>query len=68
MDVVSSFAAILQVFVGSMNAPTAQTFQTLITGWLLAPRRTILGMLRASGSDRHHAAFHRLFATARWSV
>ena len=68
MDVVSSFAAILQVFAGDMNAPTAQTFQTLITGWLLAPRRTILGMVRASGSDRHHAAFHRLFATARWSI
>jgi len=68
MDVVGSFAAILQVFTDLMNVPTAQTFQTLTTGWLLAPRRMILGMVRASGSDRHHAAFHRLFATARWSV
>ena len=68
MDVVSSFAAILQVFAGAMNAPTAQTFQTLVSGWLLAPRHTIPGMVRASGSDRHHATFHRLIATVRWSV
>jgi hypothetical protein len=25
-------------------------------------------MVRASGSQRHHAAFHRLFASASWSV
>ncbi|HWL10928.1 MAG TPA: hypothetical protein VNQ76_21145 [Planctomicrobium sp.] len=34
----------------------------------MAPRRTIIGMVRANGTDRHHAAFHRLFATAVWSV
>ncbi|HBN77245.1 MAG TPA: hypothetical protein DD473_15805 [Planctomycetaceae bacterium] len=51
-----------------MNQPTANTFRTLIRGWLLAPRRTILGMVRASGTERHHAAFHRLFATAKWSI
>ncbi len=51
-----------------MTEPSAATFRTLITGWLLAPRRTVLGMLRAGGSERHHAAFHRLFASARWSI
>jgi len=25
-------------------------------------------MLRAGGADRHHSAFHRLFASAKWSV
>ena len=27
-----------------------------------------MGMLRAGGLRRHHSAFHRLFASAKWSV
>jgi hypothetical protein len=68
MDIATSFLPLLQVFAAEMTKPTFQTFTTLITGWVFAPRRTILGMVRASGSDRHHAAFHRLFAAARWSI
>lgn len=68
MDVATTFLPLLQVFAMEMTAPTFQTFLTLVAGWLLAPRRTILGMVRASGTPRHHAAFHRLFAAARWSV
>lgn len=68
MDAAASFLPILQVMTAVMTAPTAETFQTLIVGWLMAPRRTIMGMVRGSGTDRHHAAFHRLFAAARWSV
>ena len=68
MDGVTSFAMLLQVFTDIMNQPTANTFCTLIRGWLLAPRRTIMGMVRASGTERHHAAFHRVFATAKWSI
>lgn len=68
MDVATSFLPLLQVFAGEMARPVFQTFLTLVSGWLLAPRRTILGMLRASGTPRHHAAFHRLFASARWSI
>jgi hypothetical protein len=68
MDVATTFLPVLQVFSMEMTAPTFRTFLTLVAGWLVAPRRTILGMVRASGTDRHHAAFHRLFAAARWSV
>jgi len=68
MEVVQSFHVILQVVSGVMTAPTAKTFQTLVAGWLLAPRRTIIGMVRCSDTDRHHSAFHRLFATAVWSI
>lgn len=68
MDVATTFLPVLQVFAMDMTAPTVRTFLTLVAGWLVAPRRTILGMVRASGTDRHHAAFHRLFAAARWSV
>ena len=68
MDVVTSFDALLQVVAAVMTGPTAETFRTLITGWVLAPRRTIRGMVRACGTVRHHAAFHRLFAAASWSI
>lgn len=68
MEVVQSFHVVLQVVSGVMTAPTAQTFQTLVAGWLLAPRRSIIGMVRSSGTERHHSAFHRLFATAAWSI
>src|SRR3954453_5575414 len=68
MDVATTFLPLLQVFAMEMTAPTFQAFLTLVAGWLLAPRRTILGMVRASGTARHHAAFHRLFAAASWSM
>lgn len=68
MDVATSFLPLLQVFAAEMTRPTFQTFLTLVAGWLVAPRRTIIGMVRASGTNRHHAAFHRLFAAAEWSV
>jgi hypothetical protein len=68
MEITTSFLPLLQVFAMEMTHPTFETFTTLITGWLFAPRRTILGMVRASGSDRHHAAFHRLFSAAQWSI
>lgn len=68
MDVASSFVPLLQVVSAVMTEPSAATFRLLIAGWLLAPRRTILEMRRACGSERHHAAFHRLFASARWSI
>jgi len=68
MDVATSFDALLQVVAVVMTKPSANTFRTLVTGWVLAPRRTIMDMVRACGTDRHHAAFHRLFATACWSV
>lgn len=68
MDIATSFLPLLQVFAAEMTKPTFQTFTTLLTGWVFAPRRTILSMVRASGTDRHHAAFHRLFSTARWAI
>jgi len=68
MDICSSFAQLLQVFSVTMTAPTHANLVELITGWVFAPRRTIMGMLRAGGVERHHSAFHRIFATATWSI
>lgn len=68
MDIVGSFAQLLQVFAITMTPATHENLRQLVTGWVFAPRRTIMGMIRASGSQRHHSAFHRLFASAKWSV
>ena len=68
MELVNSFHGLLQVFALAMTEPTSMTFRALIIGWVFAPRRTVLGIVRCSGTTRHHAAFHRAFATAKWSV
>ena len=68
MDVCSSFVQLLQVFSVTMTTPTHANFVQLVSGWIFAPRRTIIGMVRASGSERHHSAFHRIFACAKWSI
>lgn len=68
VDIVTSFAELLQVFAITMTPATSQNLRDLMVGWVFAPRRTIMGMLRAGGVERHHAAFHRLFATAKWSI
>lgn len=68
MEMVCSFATLLQVFDVTMTRATAQNLRELVIGWVFAPRRTITGMLRAGGIERHHSAFHRLFANAKWSI
>lgn len=68
MELVNSFHCLLQVFALTMTEPTAVAFRTLVSGWVFAPRRTILGIVRCSGTTRHHAAFHRVFSAAKWSV
>lgn len=50
MDVGTSFAPVLQELTAVMTEPTAATFRQLVAGWLLAPRRTVLGMVRACGT------------------
>jgi len=68
MDIVSSFANLLQVFTVTMTPPTHENLRELVVGWVFAPRRTIMGMLRAGGVERHHSAFHRIFSDAKWSI
>ena len=68
MGIATGFAELLQVFAVTMTAPTHANLQELVAGWVFAPRRNVMGMLRAAGSQRHHSAFHRLFASARWSI
>lgn len=70
MFLVSSFAVVLKELAVVMTVPSFQNFLVLLTGWVFAKRRTVTGMLTAAGlaGKRHHAAFHRLFAAARWSL
>lgn len=70
MVLVPSFLEIVQSLSWTMSTPTFRSFVVIVTGWLFAPRRTITTMLVVTGmaGQRHHAAFHRLFSSARWSL
>lgn len=70
MFLVSSFAVLLQELAVVMTVPSFRNYLIILTGWVFARRRTVTGMLIAAGvaGKRHHAAFHRLFASARWSL
>jgi hypothetical protein len=70
MALVPSFEGLLQGFAVVMTTPSFQTFTWLVAGWVFASRRTITGMIVAAGvvGRKHHASFHRFFATARWSL
>jgi len=70
VTLVSSFQELLQQVSCVMTAPTFASFVTLLTGWVFARRRTVTGMLLAADAvgSKHHSAFHRVFATARWSL
>lgn len=70
MTLVSSFSVLLQELAIVMTAPSFQNFLTILTGWTFADRRTVTGMLLAAGvaGKQHHAAFHRFFSQAQWSL
>jgi len=70
MNLVSSFADLVHEVSWVMTAPTFQSFLVVLAGWLFACRRTVTGMIQAAGAvgRKHHSAFHRVFATARWSL
>lgn len=70
MSLVASFLEIVQPMSWAMSSPVFGRFLTVLTGWIFAPRRTITGALVAAGvaGQQHHAAFHRVFSLARWSL
>lgn len=70
MALVASFMQFVQPLSWAMRTPVFRCFLIVLTGWLFAPRRTLTGTLVAAGvaGQRHHAAFHRVFAAARWSL
>ncbi len=70
MTLVSSFVELVQQVSFVMTVPTFASFLTVLTGWVFARRRTVTGMILAANAvgTKHHSAFHRVFAAARWSL
>jgi len=70
MFLVPSFVELLQPLSCVMTTPSFNSFQTILLGWVFAPRRTVTGMLLAADAvgSKHHSAYHRLFSAARWSL
>lgn len=70
MTLVSSFRELVQQVSFVMTTPTFASFVTVLTGWVFARRRTVTGMLLAADAvgTKHHSAYHRVFAAARWSL
>lgn len=70
MSLVPSFLDLLQPLSGVMTTPTFHTFLTVLSGWVFARRHTLTGMILAADAVgiKHHSAYHRLFAAARWSL
>lgn len=69
MALVTSFVVLLQPLALVMTSPSFENLVTILAGWTFAPKRTVTAMLQAAGAVglKHHSAFHRLFASARWS-
>src|SRR6266436_6108906 len=70
VTLVPSFVDLLQPLSCVMTAPSFQSFLTLLSGWVFARRCTVTGMILAADAvgTKHHSAYHRLFAAARWSL
>ena len=70
VSLVPSFLDLLQPLSCMMTCPTFDSFLTVLTGWAFARRRTVTGMILAADAvwTKHHSAYHRLFAAARWSL
>jgi hypothetical protein len=70
MPLVSSFVVLVQQMGASMTVPTLASLVTVVTGWLYAGRRTVTGIIVAAGAVglKHHSAYHRVFASAAWSL
>lgn len=70
MTLVSTFLVLVQQVSCVMTQPTFHSCLTVLTGWVFARRRTVTGMILAADAvgTKHHSAFHRFFASARWSL
>src|SRR3989304_954878 len=69
MSLVNSFVLVLQPLAPVMTDASFENFLVLVTGWIFASLRTVTRRIGAAGAvqQKHHSAYHRLFATARWS-
>lgn len=70
MELVPGFMALFNPLAPAMTGPSFVSFTTVITGWVLARRRTITGIIGAAGdgAGKHYSSYHRLFSVAQWSL
>ena len=70
MELVPSFVCLLQGLSRAMTAPTHASWVTILTGWVLASRRTVTRMILVAGetAGKHFSSYHRVFSAARWSL
>ena len=70
MILITSFVAWLQPLAACFTEPSFQSLLLILPGWVLAPRRTLTGILLAARAvgRKHHSAFYRLFSQASWSL
>ena len=71
MDLTASFAALLQMFAPVFTDPSFQTFQLLMTGWILSSRhRYVTDLIISSDSvgNGHFSDYHRFFSHAVWDI
>jgi hypothetical protein len=76
VELVPSFRELVQQVSFVMTAPTFASFVIVLGGWVFARRRTVTRMILAADAVKspgrngvkHHSAFHRVFAAARWSL
>ena len=69
MTLVSTFVDLVRQVSSVMTQPTFQSFLMVLSGWVFARRRTVTGMILAAAvGAKHHSAFHRVFASAQWSL
>lgn len=70
MELVPGFVLMLQGLSVTMTAPSFSSLTTVLTGWVLASRRTVTQMILAAGetAEKHFSSYHRLFSAARWSL
>lgn len=67
----SSLIAITSLLRGAFTAPTFQTFEALVAGFIgRVGERTVCGMWQAArlGGHLHHSRAHDFFARSKWSA
>lgn len=69
-DSVAGFGAIAAVFLGAFTVPTAQTFLTLVQGWVLCLGRPTVRRLVSvvDGKVKSLSAYARFYRCARWEM
>jgi len=71
MECTSSFLTLLSEFRCVFTQPSFQIFLTLMTGWVLSPRRRfVTELIFSSGSTHrgHHSRYHNFFAKSVWEL